>query len=64
MRLETLADVRALIERHLPDAHRTRSTWQVVAKDLRAAAAGGDIDELVVGLRLALMIERVECRPE
>jgi hypothetical protein len=42
MTLTTLADVRTLIERHLPAAHRTQSTWRVVAKDFEAAAHGAD----------------------
>src|SRR5580704_13118393 len=43
MTLVTLADVRELIERHLPARHfRDKATWRVVAKDLKAAALGAD----------------------
>lgn len=42
MTLATLADVRALIEKHLPKEWRERSTWRVVADDLEAAARGAD----------------------
>ena len=61
MKLRTLADVRTLLK-HLPDGHRSKSTWQVVADQLQAAAAGGDIAQLAVTPRLVLFLERVECR--
>ena len=61
--LKTLADVRELM-RHLPEDRRARSTWRQVATDIEAAAAGGDIVGAVIGLRLVLMLEGVECRPE
>ena len=51
--LKTLADVRTLMQ-HLPDGHRERSTWRHIAKQLAAAANGGDIDDVVVALRLVL----------
>jgi hypothetical protein len=38
MQFRTLADVRALIERHLPAHCRDKAIWRVVAKDLKAAA--------------------------
>ena len=34
MTLKTLADVRALIERHLPAGHRENRTWRHVAAEL------------------------------
>jgi hypothetical protein len=40
----TLADVRELLK-HLPTGHRERSTWRHVAKQLAAAADGGDIND-------------------
>lgn len=61
MTLKTLADVRALL-RHLPDGHRERSTWRHVAAQLEQAAAGADPADAAISLRLALMIEGVECR--
>jgi hypothetical protein len=36
MTLVTHADVRELIERHLPAHFRDKATWRVVAKDLKA----------------------------
>jgi hypothetical protein len=64
MHLKTLADVRTLIEKHLPAGHREKSTWRVVAKDLKVAAEGADPAEVSISLRTALMLEGVECRPE
>ncbi len=62
MTLKTLADVRMLM-RHLPAEHRERPTWRHVAAELEQAAAGADTVDVVVALRLALMLENVECRP-
>ncbi|MGB5181710.1 MAG: hypothetical protein WBO12_05925 [Xanthobacteraceae bacterium] len=56
--LKTLADVRTLMQ-HLPAGHRQRSTWQHVAKQLAAAASGGDINDAVISLRLVLQLEQV-----
>jgi hypothetical protein len=62
MTLKTLADVRALIERHLPEDRRERPTWRHVAKHLAEAARGADPADAAISLRLALMLEGVECR--
>ena len=62
MVLATLADVRELI-RHLPEDRRERPMWQRVAADIEAAAAGGDVEGAVIGLRMVLFLEPVECRP-
>ena len=62
MTLKTLADVRKLI-RHLPAEHRERPTWRHVAAELEQAAAGADTVDVAVALRLALMLENVDCRP-
>jgi ABC-type cobalamin transport system permease subunit len=64
MRLTTLADVRELIDRHLPAHFRDKATWRVVAKDLKAAAQGADTAEVSLALRMALSLEGVECRPQ
>lgn len=63
MTLKTLADVRTLM-RHLPEDRRARPTWRQVMADIEAAADGGDIVGALVALRLVLMLEGVECRPE
>jgi hypothetical protein len=60
--LRTLADVRELIERHLPATYRDKATWRYVADRL---AAGADIaDDLVIPLRMVLAMEGVTCRLE
>ena len=48
MKLVTLADVRELIERHLPAHFRDKTIWRVVAKDLKAAALGADPAEVSI----------------
>jgi hypothetical protein len=57
----TLADVRALITRHLPKAYRSRPHWQMAAEHLEAAAAGGDIEEAVLSVSVAFLIEGIRC---
>ena len=42
MKLATLADVRVLINKHLPKDRRDRRTWRVVTAELDKAAAGAD----------------------
>ena len=65
MTLKTLADVRELVEHHLPDGHRQRSTWQHVEKQLNAAALGEvETIEVAVPLQLVLQLERVPCLPQ
>jgi hypothetical protein len=65
MTLKTLADVRELVERHLPDGHRQRSTWQHVEKQLNAATLGKvETIDVAVLLRLVLQLERVPCLPQ
>jgi hypothetical protein len=64
MKLVTLADVRELIEQHLPAHCRDKASWRVVAKDLKAAALGADPAEVSIALRMALSLEGVECRPK
>jgi hypothetical protein len=59
MELKTLADARALM-RHLPAGHVERPTWRHVAKELAAAADGGDVADAAIALRLAFMIENIE----
>ena len=65
MRLVTLADVRQLIERHLPPQVRAKPTWRYVTAQMVEAAAGrGDTADVAIPLRLALILERVECHPK
>jgi len=48
MTLATLADMRALIEKHLPKDRRERSTWRHVAAQLNVAAAGRDTADVAI----------------
>jgi hypothetical protein len=62
MTLRTLADVCELM-RHLPEDRRARPTWRYVAQQLaEAAASAADPVNAATSLRLALMLENVECR--
>ena len=61
MTLKTLADVRELIERHLPVETREKSTWRHVATCLDKAARGADSVDVSVALRMGLSMEGVEC---
>ena len=63
MTLTTLADVRTLI-RHLPADRRELLTWQHVADELDKAACGADPIGVELALRIVLLLERVECRPQ
>jgi hypothetical protein len=53
-----------------PDAAFTGRTPELaapgryVARQVEKAAAGGDVADAAVALRLALMLEKVECRPQ
>jgi hypothetical protein len=61
--VRTLADVRMLIEHHLPKACEERPHRRAVARDLEAAAAGGDPDDVATALMLAFAVEGIACRP-
>jgi len=64
MTLTTLADMRELVERHLPAECRERETWRHVADRMNEAARAGDINDAVLTLRLVLQLERVPCLPQ
>jgi hypothetical protein len=52
--LSTLAEVRALIDRHLPPQTRNKRTWQYVRKKLAEAAyGGGDMMDVTAALQIA-----------
>ena len=62
MNLTTLADVRDLVEKHLPASYRHKATWRHVSTQLAEAAQGEkDLLEICVSLRLVLALEGVEC---
>ena len=62
--LSTLAEVRALIDRHLPPQTRNKPTWRYVRKKLDEAAHGGNMMDVATALQIALKFEGVEYRPE
>lgn len=62
LKLTTLADVRGLIERHLPAPTRSKPAWRYVRRKLDEAARGGDTMEVAVSLQIALHLEGVECQ--
>jgi hypothetical protein len=62
MKLATLADVRDLVERHLPTQYRNKPTWRHVSTEIAKAGEGEkDLLEVCVSLRLVLALEGVEC---
>jgi hypothetical protein len=63
MTLNTLADIRELVERHLPAECQERETWPHVACELDQAARDGNINDVVTALRLVLQLEGVPCLP-
>jgi hypothetical protein len=64
MTLTTLADVRVFVTQPLPKPYRDRPRWLVAARDLEAAVRRGDLAEIVMALRVALLIEGVACPGE
>jgi hypothetical protein len=63
MTIRTLADVRDLIERHLPAETREKPSWRHLASLLPSAAAGADMVEVGVALRMVLSRGNVERVP-
>ena len=64
MRLGTLADVRALVDKHLPRHVRAKPTWRYVAARLKEAAEGADTADVAAALVIALALEGVRCQPK
>ena len=63
MELDTLADVRALIEKHLRAEYRAKFTWRQLAGMLRRAAQGQeDAAEVSTALQMVLRLEGVKYR--
>jgi hypothetical protein len=61
MKLSTLADVRDLVDRHLPEQYRRKPAWRHVSTEIAKAAEGEkDLLEICVSLRLVLALEGVE----
>jgi hypothetical protein len=61
--LKTLADVRELLERHLPAHYREHTAWQHAARCLAEAARGGDPIDVSIALHMAFVMGGGECRP-
>ena len=58
MKLSTLADVRDLVDKHLPAQYRHKPTWRHVSAQIAKAADGEkDLLENCVSLRLVLALE-------
>jgi hypothetical protein len=63
MNLKTLADVRDLVEKHLPEQYSRKPASRHVSTEIAKAADGEkDLLEICVSLRLVLALEGVECR--
>jgi hypothetical protein len=63
LKLSTLADVRALVHKRLPEQHRSKQTWRRVAA-VTTAAARGELraDDVAVALKMVLHLEGIQCR--
>jgi hypothetical protein len=63
LKLSTLADVRALVHKRLPEQHRSKQTWQRVAAVTTAAARGElPAEDVAVALKMVLHLEGIQCR--
>ena len=63
MELETLADVRILVENHLPKEYHSKFTCRQLAELLRRAAEGQqDVAVVSDALQIVLQLEGVPCR--
>jgi hypothetical protein len=61
--LETLADVHALVEKHLPAEYRAKFTRRHLAGLLKRAAEGQrDVPEVSTALRIVLQLEGIKCQ--
>jgi hypothetical protein len=61
IRLSTLADVRELLDRHLPSEFKNKTTWRYVTGELEKAARGAETEDIAVALRMVLSLEGVTC---
>jgi hypothetical protein len=63
MKLGTLANVRTLIEKHLPVEYRRKFIWRHLAGLLKRVAEGQqDVAEVSTALRIVLQLEGVRCQ--
>jgi hypothetical protein len=62
MKLSTFAEVRDLVEKHLPSSYRHKATWRHVSSEIaKAAESEKHLLEICVSLRLVLALEGVQC---
>jgi hypothetical protein len=61
IKLSTLADVRELLDRHLPPEFKGKDTWRHVTGELEKAAGGAETEDIAVALRMVLSMEGVTC---
>jgi hypothetical protein len=60
MGLSTLADVRIVVESHLPKKYRSKFTWRQLAGLLERAAEGQqDVADVSTALKIVLQLEGV-----
>jgi hypothetical protein len=61
--LETLADVRVLVEKHLPAEYRSKFIWRHLAGLLKRVAEGQqDVSEVSIALKIVLQLEGIRCQ--
>jgi len=58
--LSTLADVRELLDRHLPPEFKHKAFWRHVAGEHEKAAAG-ETESIAAALRMVLSLEGATC---
>jgi hypothetical protein len=56
--LTTIADVRVLVQKRLPKAHRSRPHWFTLAETVNCA----DVADIEIALMLACAVEGLACR--
>jgi hypothetical protein len=62
MQISTLADLRDLVEKHMPGQYRHKPAWQHVSTEIAKAAEGEEnVLEICVSLRPVPALECVEC---
>ena len=63
MKLSTLADVRDLVDKHLPEQYRRKPAWRHVSTEI-AKAAEGEKDQLGICGSFRLVWHSTPCAPD
>jgi hypothetical protein len=63
MNMDALADVWAMIEKHLPAEYRSKFTWQQLAALLQRVAEGQQDVSEVTALRIVFFVSELIARP-